>query len=135
MKDPIIYAGYSRLNGALKFRTATSEARVNQLERTDSDVHMLLIKPVATKSQAAKELIAVGHMSKVPEIQALYVAKAQDDNPFKAKKTTVVVRVPTRFSAELTGADTQVDGPMTAREAKKIRDAFNAQVRAAYEAN
>lgn len=135
-KDMIKYAGYSRLNGALKFRTATTEGRVHQLTRTDDDLHMIEITGVATKSEAAKQLLAIDHAKGNAEVEALYVAKAKNDNPFaKAKKTTVVVKVPPKFAQELQGARVEVSEKMTAKEAKKVRDEFNARVREAYEAN
>jgi hypothetical protein len=62
MKDAIIYAGYSRLaDGTMKFRTATNEARVNQLVAFGEEVHMILINPVYSKSAAAKELLRINH--------------------------------------------------------------------------
>jgi hypothetical protein len=123
-KDMITYAGVSRLNGELKFRTATTEGRVHQLARTDADVKIVSISPVATKSEAAKQLLATDFESNDAEIVAVLVSKAKDGNPFKAKKT-VVVRVPTEAIRQLTGAQVEVSEPMTAREAKKVRDAWN----------
>ena len=56
MKHPIVYAGYSRqADGTMKFRTATNEARVNQLVSFGEEVHMIPIGPVSSKSAAAKE--------------------------------------------------------------------------------
>jgi len=125
-KDMITYAGVSRLNGELKFRTATTEGRVHQLTRTDADVKIVSISPVATKSEAAKQLLATDFESNDAEIVAVLVAKAKDGNPFaKAKKTTVVVRVPTQAVRQLTGKQVEVSERMTAREAKKVRDAWN----------
>lgn len=136
-KEQIIYAGYSRLNGVLKFRTATTEGRVNQITRTDSDVHMLLIRAVDSKAEAAREMLVLGHMSGDREIEQLYARKALDDNPFRAskKKTSVVVKVPTQSAVKTQGARVEVSEKMTAKEAAKIRDEFNARVKAAYEAN
>ena len=124
-KDMITYAGVSRLNGELKFRTATTEGRVHQLTRTDADVKIVSISPVATKSEAAKQLLATDFESNDAEIVAVLVAKAKDGNPFRAKKTTVVVRVPTEAVRQLTGKTVEVSERMTAREAKKVRDAWN----------
>lgn len=136
MKDAIIYAGVSRLRGELKFRTATSEGRVHQLGRTDTDLKMVQISPVQSKSEAAKLLLATDFESNDAEIVALLVAKAKDGNPFaKAKKNTVVVKVPTKFAQEAQGAVVEVSEKMSAREAAKIRDEFNARVKEAYEAN
>jgi hypothetical protein len=139
-KEQIRFAGTSRLNGELKFRTATSAGRVAQLSRTDTEVSMLEIQPVDTKPAAAKALLALGHMSGSAEITAIYVAKAQDENPFvkpKAKKArSVVVKVPPTAVAQLTGAQPEVIADkLTPKQAEKIRAEFNARVRAAYEAN
>jgi hypothetical protein len=137
-KEQIRFAGTSRLNGELKFRTATSAGRVAQLSRTDTEVSMLEIAPVATKPAAAKALLALGHMSGSAEITAIYVAKASDENPFKSpakKARSVVVKVPTRFAQEAQGAAVEVSEKMTPRQAARIRDEFNAKVKAAYEAN
>jgi hypothetical protein len=135
-KEQIRFAGTSRLNGELKFRTATSAGRVAQLERTDTEVSMLEIQPVATKPAAAKALLALGHMSGSAEITAVYVAKARDENPFaKPKARSVVVKVPTKFAQEVQGETVEVTDKLTPRQAAKIRDEFNARVKAAYEAN
>lgn len=137
-KEMISFAGVSRLNGELKFRTATSKSRVIQLGRTDTDLKIVEISPVASKSEAAKLLLATDFESNDAEIVALLVAKAKDGNPFakpKAKKTTVVVKVPTKFAVEAQGAQVEVSEKMTPKQAAKIRDEFNAKVKAAYEAN
>jgi hypothetical protein len=137
-KEQIRFAGTSRLNGELKFRTATTAGRVAQLERTDREVSMLEIQPVATKPEAAKALLAAGHMAGNAEITAVYVAKAADENPFakpKARKNTVVVKVPTRFAQEVQGARVETSEKLTPKQAAKIRAEFNAKVKAAYEAN
>lgn len=136
-KEQIKFAGYSRLKGELKFRTATTEGRVHQLARTDSDLHMIEISPVATKAEAAKQLLAIDHAKGDKEIEQLYSGKALDANPFapKNKKNTVVVKVPTKFAQEVQGAQVEVSEKLTPRQAARIRDEFNAKVKAAYEAN
>lgn len=133
MSKTIIYAGYSRLGGKLKFRSATTEGRVHQLARTDDDLHMIEIQPCATKAQAAKQLLAMDHAKGDKEIEQLYSWKAIDENPFK--KDTVVVKVPTKFAQQTVGARIEVSEKMSAKEAARIRDEFNAKVKAAYEAN
>jgi hypothetical protein len=136
MSKAIIYAGYSTLNGKLKFRTATTEGRVHQLARTDSDLHMIEIQPCATKAQAAKQLLAMDYAKGNAEVEQLFTYKTLDENPFAlSKKTTVVVKVPTHFAAKVQGAKVEVSEKMSAKEAAKIRDAFNAKVKEAYEAN
>ena len=137
MSKAIIYAGYSTLNGKLKFRTATTEGRVHQLVRTDSDLHMIEIQPCATKAQAAKQLLAMDYAKGNAEVEQLFAYKTLDENPFalSKKKATVVVKVPTQFAAKVQGAKVEVSEKMSAKEAAKIRDEFNAKVKAAYEAN
>lgn len=135
MKDAIIYAGYSRLaDGTMKFRTATTQKRVEQLEAMGEEVHMRIINDVYTKSAAAKELLRLDHANGAKELEAFYAAQVRDENPFKKTTRLVKVKVPTKFMAQMTGARVEVE-KMTAKEAAKIRAEFNAKVKAAYEAN
>ncbi len=135
MKDAIIYAGYSRLaDGTMKFRTATNEARVNQLVAFGEEVHMILINGVYSKSAAAKELLRLDHANGAKELEAFYSAQVRDENPFKKTSRVVKIKVPTTFMAKMVGARIE-EVPLTAKEAAKIRAEFNAKVKAAYEAN
>ena len=135
MKDAIIYAGYSRLaDGTMKFRTATNEARVNQLVAFGEEVHMILINGVYSKSAAAKELLRLDHARGVKELEAFYSAQVRDENPFKKTTRLVKVTVPNNAMVHLTGAKVEVE-KMSAKEAAKIRAEFNAKVKLAYEAN
>jgi hypothetical protein len=137
MSKAIYFAGVSRVAGVLKFRTAASPARFQQLGKLgDTDVEMINVN-CATKSEAAKELLSRNFATGRADIEALLVSIAQDDNPFakKARKNTVVAKVPTRFAKQLQGAQVEVSEKMTAKEAAKIRAEFNARVKAAYEAN
>ena len=121
MKDAIIYAGYSRLaDGTMKFRTATNEARVNQLVAFGEEVHMILINPVYSKSAAAKELLRLDHARGVKELEKFYTAQVRDENPFRVVK----VKVPSVAMQQLTGARIETEELSTA-EARKIRDAWN----------
>ena len=131
MKDAIIYAGYSRLaDGTMKFRTATNEARVNQLVAFGEEVHMILINGVYTKSAAAKELLRLDHANGAKELEKFYTAQVRDENPFRVVK----LKVPSVAMQKLVGAQIEEE-PLTAKEARKIRAEFNRQVKAAYEAN
>ena len=125
MKDAIIYAGYSRLvDGTMKFRTATNEARVNQLVAFGEEVHMILINPVYTKSAAAKELLRINHANGAKELEAFYVSQVRDENPFKKTTRLVKVKVPNNAMVHLVGAKVEVE-KMTAKEAAKIRAEWN----------
>ena len=134
----IQYAGYSILkDGTWKFRTATDEKRIFQLESFGEAVYMVSIKPVQTKSQAAKELLAMDYMGKDAACVDFFTQHAKDDNPFKRSARVVKVTVPNRAIAELTGETVKVHrGPfgkvfpeikMTPKQAEKIRNEWNAQ--------
>jgi hypothetical protein len=125
MKDAIIYAGYSRLaDGTMKFRTATNEARVNQLVAFGEEVHMILINPVYSKSAAAKELLRINHANGAKALEQFYTKFARDENPFKKTARVVKITVPPTAMVHLVGSKVEVEELSTA-EARKIRDAWN----------
>jgi hypothetical protein len=140
MSKLISFAGVSRVNGVLKFRTADSPARITQLQKLgDTEVEMRFLNTPMTKSEAAKRLISTGFANDREDVLALLVSVAKDDNPFakpKKKSGTVSVKrtkadpVETYFLA--VEAD---DVRLTPRQAAKIRAQFNERVRIAYEAN
>ena len=121
MKDAIIYAGYSRLtDGPMKFRTATNEARVNQLVAFGEEVHMILINGVYTKSAAAKELLRLDHANGAKELEKFYTAQVRDENPFRVVK----LKVPSVAMQQLVGAKIETEELSTA-EARKVRNEWN----------
>ena len=129
MKDAIIYAGYSRdKSGKMRFRTATTQKRVDQLVALGEEVHMRIIPDVYSKSAAAKELLRLDHANGAKELEKFYAAQVRDENPFKPKKArTVKIK-----RSELATND---DVRLTPRQAAQVRAEFNARVKAAYEAN
>jgi hypothetical protein len=139
MSKPIYFAGISRVAGVLKFRTAASPARFQQLGKLgDTDVEMININ-CATKSEAAKELLSRNFANGRADVEALLVSVASDDNPFvKPKKArTVTIKRTTVADAVMAEAKAKFanEDKMTARQAAKIREEFNAKVKLAYEAN
>jgi hypothetical protein len=121
MKDAIRYAGYSRqADGTMKFRTATNEARVNQLVAFGEEVHMILINPVYSKSAAAKELLRLDHANGAKELEQFYTKFVRDENPFRVVK----LRVPSVAMQQLTGAEIEEE-PMTRKEAARLRAEWN----------
>jgi hypothetical protein len=135
MKDAIIYAGYSRLaDGTMKFRTATTQKRVDQLVALGEEVHMRIINDVYSKSAAAKELLRLDHANGAKELEAFYSAQVRDENPFaKPKARTVKVKAK---GVKITKATAEADDiRLTPKQAAKIRAEFNERVREAYEAN
>lgn len=140
MSKEIRYAGYSILkDGTWKFRTATDEKRINQLEAFGESVYMVSIKPVTSKGAAAKELLAMDYMGKDPACVAFFVKHAKDENPFaKPKKKTGTVRVKSTKADPVEAYFMAVeadDVKLTPKQAAKLRAEFNARVKAAYEAN
>jgi len=121
MKDAIIYAGYSRLaDGTMKFRTATNEARVNQLVGFGEEVHMILINPVYSKSAAAKELLRLDHANGAQALEQFYTKFVRDENPFRVVK----LKVPSVAMQQLVGAEIEEE-PMTRKEAARLRAEWN----------
>jgi hypothetical protein len=136
----IQYAGYSILkDGTWKFRTATDQKRVFQLEAFGESVYMVSIKPVETKSQAAKELLAMDYMGKDQACVDFFVQHAKDENPFKRSACVVKITVPTTAMVQLVGAKVKINRgvfakvypeiPMTPKQAERIRNEFNAQAK------
>jgi len=121
MKDAIIYAGYScQADGTMKFRTATNEARVNQLVGFGEEVHMILINPVYSKSAAAKELLRLDHANGAKELEQFYTKFVRDENPFRVVK----LKVPPVAMQQLVGAEIEEE-PMTRKEAARLRAEWN----------
>jgi hypothetical protein len=147
MSKLISFAGVSRVAGVLKFRGAQNVNRITQLQKLgDTDVEMRFLGKEMTKSQAAKELLAMNFANGRADIEALLVATATDDNPFakpapKAKKPkTVKITVPSTFGLTVQGKKIKVesaddDTPLSPKQAAKIRAEFMRQLKAVYEAN
>ena len=140
MSKLISFAGVSRVNGELKFRTAVSPARITQLQKLgDTEVEMRFLNVAMTKSEAAKRLISTGFANDREDVLALLVSVAKDDNPFaKPKKKSGTVRVKSTRSDPVEAYFLAVEADdvrLTPKQAAKIRAEFNERVRVAYEAN
>jgi hypothetical protein len=95
MSKLISFAGYSRVAGELKFRTATDEKRIEQLAKLgDTDINIVkLSTPVATKNEAVKAVIQL-YGNAEAEVTAFLTAQVKDENPFaRASKAKREVRV------------------------------------------
>lgn len=104
MSKLISFAGYSRVAGELKFRTATDEKRIEQLAKLgDTDINIIkLSAPVSSKNEAVKAVIQL-YGNAEAEVTNFLVSQVKDENPFarspKAKKEVKVkVAKPTKKS-------------------------------------
>lgn len=135
------FAGFSRMNGVLKFRTANEISRAQQLAKLgDTDISMAILPNPMSKNDAAKYVLtnlAVSYPRfNTPEATGLLTSLIRDENPFaKPKKPRTVVAKKARLVLSPTvsvGAD---DAPYTPKQAAKIRAEFMKKLKAAYEAN
>jgi hypothetical protein len=156
MSKVINFAGVSRLNGELKFRTATVDGRFAQLIKLgDTDVRFIAITATESKQAAAQELLTRGFADGDAAIQALLETVVADKpaktaKPAKtkvkakpAKKTVKVVKakavkvkVPTTFAVENAGAQVTVESadpkwPLSPRRAAEVRSEFMRQLNSA----
>ena len=141
MSKEIRYAGFSVLaDGTYKFRTASDQRRIDQLIGFGEQVSMILLdRPAASKSEAAKQLLAQKD-GWLPEAVELFVKTAHDDNPFKQprkkpqqKKLFTVSSRSVKIKPTTEKFDW--DAPMTPKQAAKIRAEFMKKLKAVYEAN
>lgn len=130
MSKSIIFAGYTRVNGKLKFRTATTESRVHQLEALgETDIHMIRIDPVFSKGDAARALLGINHANGNVEVEQLYIKVTPGA---KINKKEVIVKVPPKFLQELVGAKITTEEAFRPGTAKERREA-NKRLMAQYE--
>ena len=117
------YAGVSRLNGELKLRFTTSDARFLHLVKVGhTEVEMIKLTKALDKDGAIKELLVRNFDNGRTEITNLLVGKARGAT---VKKNTVVVKVPPKAIQQLIGKKVEVSEAMTTAQARKVRDAWN----------
>jgi len=152
------FAGFSRLNGILKFRTANDTKRIDQLRKLgDTDVVILQLPNDMTKNEAAKFVLTNLEASypdfNTAEAETLLKSLIKDEN-------TVKITVPSTARVKLTGARVKVSkkttdkagavykkipgtdrvvryepNPISPKDAGKLRAEFMKQLKAVYEAN
>jgi hypothetical protein len=120
------FAGFSRLQGALKFRTANDTKRINQLRKLgDTDVVILELPEEMTKNDAAKFVLNnlnLGYMVDVAEATGLLTGLISDK---KVAKTVTVKKSRTiKISKRAAEAD---DVKLTPKKAARVREEWNAQ--------
>lgn len=120
------FAGFSRLQGALKFRTANDTKRIDQLRKLgDTDVVILELPNEMTKNEAAKHVLNnlnLGYMVDVAEATELLTGLISNE---KTAKTVTVKKARTiKISKRAAEAD---DVKLTPKQAARVRDEWNAQ--------
>jgi hypothetical protein len=137
------FAGFSRVAGALKFRTANDVKRIDQLRKLgDTDVVILALPNEMSKNDAAKfvltNLDGGAYFVDAKEAETVLVASIKNENPFakpkapKKSKTVVAKKARLIIGSVSVGAD---DAPYTPKQAAKIRAEFMKKLKSAYEAN
>ena len=137
------FAGFSRVAGVLKFRTANDMARAEQLAKLgDTDISMALLPNPMTKNDAAKYVLtnlAVSYPRfNTSEATRLLTGLIKDENPFAKPKAPKKVKTVVAKKARLVIGSTSVgadDAPYTPKQAAKIRAEFMKKLKVAYEAN
>lgn len=118
MSKTINFAGVSRVNGELKFRTATDEKRIAQLIKLgDTDVSLVEVC-AADKAEAARVLLAIKFQADNDEVQALLWNVSEQKAPATAKKPKGEVRVKKAVKSAA------VPVPAMTREEKAIQKRF-----------
>jgi hypothetical protein len=156
------FAGFSRVAGELKFRTANDTKRIDQLRKLgDTDVVILQLPTDMTKIEAA-EYVLTNLAVSYPDFataEAETLLASIVDRTGKIKRP-VKVTVPSTAMVKLTGAKIKVTkksadeagvvykkipgtnhvikyekNPISPKEAGKLRAEFMKQLKAVYEAN
>jgi hypothetical protein len=100
----VTFAGFSRVNGVLKFRTANDTKRIDQLRKLgDTDVVILALDSVMSKNAAAKfvltNLASGAYMVDTVEAESVLTNLIKDENPF-AKPAKTVAKTPQKVVAK-----------------------------------
>ena len=120
------FAGFSRLQGELKFRTANDTKRINQLRKLgDTDVVILELPEEMTKNDAAKFVLNnlnLGYMVDVTEATELLTGVIGNEKV--AKTVTVKKASKIKITKRVAEAD---DVKLTPKKAARVREEWNAQ--------
>ena len=120
------FAGFSRLQGALKFRTANDTKRINQLRKLgDTDVVILELPEEMSKNDAAKFVLNnlnLGYMVDVAEATELLTGVIGNEKV--AKTVTVKKASKIKITKRVAEAD---DVKLTPKKAARVREEWNAQ--------
>ena len=123
------FAGFSRLNGELKFRTANDTKRINQLRKLgDTDVVILQLPSDMSKNEAAQYVLvnlAVSYPDfNTTEATALLEGLIQDKNSVARPKKTVTVTKASKIKITKRAAEAD-DVKLTPAQAARGREEWN----------
>jgi hypothetical protein len=120
------FAGFSRTNGSLKFRTANDTRRINQLRKLgDTDVVILELPEEMSKNDAAKFVLNnlnLGYMVDIAEATKLLTGVISNEKTAK----TVTVKKTSKIKVSKRAAEAD-DVKLTPKQAARVRDEWNAQ--------
>jgi hypothetical protein len=125
----VSFAGFSRLQGELKFRTANNVNRINQLRKLgDTDVVILQLPSDMTKNEAAKYVL-VNLVASYPdfdtvEATALLQGLIRDENSVARPKKTVTVKQAGKIKITKRAAEAD-DVKLTPAQAARAREEWN----------
>jgi len=124
------FAGFSRLNGELKFRTANDTKRIDQLRKLgDTDVVILQLPTDMSKTEAAEYVLnnlAISYTD-FDTVEARDLLASIVGRTVKIKRP-VKVTVPSTARVKLTGARVKVEPvekKLTAKQAARNREEWN----------
>jgi hypothetical protein len=132
----VTYAGFSRVNGVLKFRTANDTKRIDQLTKLgDTNVFLRPLGSAMSKNAAAKYVLSKveDFNVNVKEAELVLTNLIKDENPF-AKTTKTVAKKPQKTVAKkpqkivvaknVKLVPTNTDTAFSPAQANKIRAEF-----------
>jgi hypothetical protein len=125
------FAGFSRTNGLLKFRTANEVKRIDVLRKLgDTDVVILQLPSDMSKNEAAKYVLANLAISypdfNTPEAETLLASIIKDDITLAWSKKTVTVKKASKIKISKRSAEAD-DVELTPKQAARAREEWNAQ--------
>jgi len=123
------FAGFSRLNGELKFRTANDTKRINQLRKLgDTDVVILQLPSDMSKNEAARYVLANLAVSypdfNTAEAETLLASIIKNDITLAWSKKTVTVKKARKIKISKRAAEAD-DVKLTPAEAARGREEWN----------
>ena len=142
MSKLVSFAGFSRVAGELKFRTANDVKRIDQLRKLgDTDVVILALPTDMSKQDAIayvlSEVSSGAYMVDQTAAEALLLSLQKGEKTVRAPKAKKTVKVSVQKSkpSSVIKATVSVDSVMSAKEAERVRAEFMKKLAAVYQAS